>query len=384
MNIINNIKTTGQSDIIISYGINNYISKIFIENILNINEDQVKNNEEQEQEEENDRRIDEEDNNNEIYNKQKVKLLHFNSIIHNTEDYILKKFYECLFDRNKERRINFDNRQREIEDYYYQLSRYNKQKDAPFIIIVFENIEHLFLKKKQILIYTLLEIINNQYSSNILFVGLTMNFNLTDLMEKRVRSRFSQKTVFINLELPSSSLSKTNNGDYFKLLSDAVISFIESDLSVDLITTVELPNSESKDEKSKSKEKKSKKSKKSKSKKHNSKDKEIKKREKLKHSLIDLFNLYIHKNELFISLFQKYINLGLGIKEILNNYKYIVLLIFLEIKSYYKQISKSNIKNNEAMFAESKIMNKMIIEKVLSLHTEEQNQGAHYITLKSK
>ena len=36
-------------------------------------------------------------------------------------------------------------------------------------------------------------------SKNIIFCGTTSNYNLTSLMEKRIRSRFSQKTFFLDL-----------------------------------------------------------------------------------------------------------------------------------------------------------------------------------------
>lgn len=92
-------------------------------------------------------------------------------------------------------RNGFDKAREEIEDYY---KNYKKDRKTKFLVIIFENIEHLFFKKKQTLFYTLLEIVN--ISSNLLFCGITSNFNIMDLMEKRVRSRFSQKTININLK----------------------------------------------------------------------------------------------------------------------------------------------------------------------------------------
>lgn len=165
--IIQNIIKTSESDIVINFGINNYVSKIFIEEIL--------------------------DSCKEKFKKYEVEKIYLNANIHSSEDYILKKICRTL-GLNPEKN-NFDKAREEIEEYYKE---YKKQNSNKFLIIIFENIENLFFKKKQTLFYTLLEIVN--LSSNCLFCGITSNFNIMDLMEKRVRSRFSQKTININLK----------------------------------------------------------------------------------------------------------------------------------------------------------------------------------------
>ena len=66
------------------------------------------------------------------------------------------------------------------------------------IIIYCDYIDHLVHKKKQRLLYTLFELINK--SRNILLIGFTYNYNLMDQMEKRIRSRSSQKTMYINID----------------------------------------------------------------------------------------------------------------------------------------------------------------------------------------
>ena len=66
------------------------------------------------------------------------------------------------------------------------------------IIIYCDYIEHLVHKKKQRLLYTLFELVNK--SKNILLIGFTYNYNLMDQMEKRIRSRSSQKTLYINID----------------------------------------------------------------------------------------------------------------------------------------------------------------------------------------
>lgn len=183
--IINNIIKTSQSDIIINFGINNFISKIFIEEVLKSNRKKL-----------------------ESFQIEKVYL---NANIHSTEDYILKKICKAL-DLNPERN-GFDGAREEIEEYY---KNYRKNRQNTFLVLVFENIEHLFFKKKQTLFYTLLEIVN--VSSNILFCGITSNFNIMDLMEKRVRSRFSQKTI--NIQLKEDELVFFALQDFFYSMAD--------------------------------------------------------------------------------------------------------------------------------------------------------------------
>ena len=159
--LIENINRTNQSDIILSYGNNNYIVKIFLEHYL------------------------------EKDYKRKYISFTFNGFVHTTEEYVLKKICQKL---NIEfEKAGFENYQKAIENYFNK--SYNKKE---LIIIFYENIEFLIKKKKQNLLYTLLEIINA--SKNILFIGFTSHYNLTDLMEKRNRSRFSQKTIYPNIK----------------------------------------------------------------------------------------------------------------------------------------------------------------------------------------
>ena len=158
--LIENIKETNQSDIILSYGNNNYIVKIFLEHYLE-NE----------------------------FNGKYISFT-FNGFVHTTEEYVLKKICQKL---NIEfEKAGFENYQKAIDNYF------KKSNNKELIIIFYENIEFLIKKKKQNLLYTLLEIINA--SKNLLFIGFTSHYNLTDLMEKRNRSRFSQKTIYPNIK----------------------------------------------------------------------------------------------------------------------------------------------------------------------------------------
>lgn len=155
----------------ISFGNNNYVSKIFLEDIIKTD-----------------------------FDEKEFIFINFNAYIHTTEDYIFKKMCQKLGIKPD---INgFSGSQKALEDFF-------KNENDKFVIIVFENIENLFAKKKQVLFYTFLELLN--VSNNILFCGTTFNFNLMDMMEKRIRSRFSQKTIFITIDDNSRFVSAIEN-----------------------------------------------------------------------------------------------------------------------------------------------------------------------------
>ena len=167
IDLIENIKETNESDIILSYGNNNYVVKIFLENYL------------------------------EKEYIGKYISLSFNGFVNTTEEYVLRKICQKL--NIEYEKAGFENYQKAIENYF------KKSNNKDLIIIFYENIEFLIKKKKQNLLYTLLEIINA--SKNLLFIGFTSHYNLTDLMEKRNRSRFSQKTIYPNIKSPDKIYS---------------------------------------------------------------------------------------------------------------------------------------------------------------------------------
>jgi hypothetical protein len=157
------------------------------------------------------------------------EIINLNSFIHTTEDIILKKICKKLkIDMEKP---GFDGARKAIEDYYKNIaqslphphSHLKKKGSEKYLIIFFDNIDQLFIKKKQILIYTLLEIVN--LSSNLLFCGTASSSNLIDMMEKRNRSRFSQKTNFIRIKDSKSLIEPLC--DHFLTLSDNQNNFDE-------------------------------------------------------------------------------------------------------------------------------------------------------------
>lgn len=275
--LISNILNTKSSDIILSYGNNNYILGILIEHILS---KKLKH--------------------DSSFSYTTIK---FNGYIHTTEDYVLKSLCEKL--NIPKPRAGFDNYQKSLFSYFEKAKKHHCN-DNSIIVIYYENFEHLMSKKKQILLYTLMELINN--SHNILLIGFTSHYNLIDLMEKRIRSRFSQKTVYITVP----TLEKVLQGFevIFKMNSSSYA-------HIDIPTSLEL----------------------------------------FKECLIS--EEFPH----FILLIQKYIYNGCSIVEILTKLKYILTLILSELKLRNE--------NGSAFIAREDIMN-IIMEVVNDIIQNEE------------
>lgn len=265
---------------IISYGNNNYVLKILLSKIAKEN----------------------------ARDPNKLKIINFNSFIHSSEEIVLKKIISEL--GIDDLSAGYDNAQRAIEHYY---SNYPQDEETIFIIF-FENIEHLFVKKKQVLFYTILEMVN--YSKNLLFCGLTANYNLMDMMEKRNRSRFSQKTISINIEDSLCTIRCL-----IKLFKD-----VADDLSYESKHPINLVLSCMSEEKFSS----------------------------------------------LFSIFRKYVDIGLGIKEIITKIKLIFTLISIEM---------NKIEDDEIIPLDYVIM---IIQAVVNKFEEEEKMGSYINLLKSK
>jgi Cdc6-like AAA superfamily ATPase len=303
--IFGNMVNNSQSDVLISYGNNNYASKILMESIIKNYEDL---------------HMDEE------ICQVDVKRIYFNSFIHSSEDMILKKICnELEIDTYK---AGYTGHRSAIEEYYKNCrDKKNKIKkvegNPKYLVIFFDNVDYLFQKKKQILFYTLLEIVN--ISHNIVFCGLTSNFNLLELMEKRIRSRFSQKTIFLRvndfqniigvLETIFKQESKADN-DLLYFYNEFILN--DQDESPDVEN--------------------------------------------------DFFNYNM------IILIEKYVNLGLSIKEILTKLQYIISLVILAIKEKYP--------NNEEIIEKDQIS--IMIKEALTEYVNEELDGCYYNVLKSK
>jgi hypothetical protein len=265
---------------IISYGNNNYVLKILLSKIAKQN----------------------------ARDPRKLKIINFNSFIHSSEEIVLKKIISEL--GIDDLSTGYDNAQRAIEYYY---NNYPQDEETIFIIF-FENIEHLFVKKKQVLFYTILEIVN--YSKNLLFCGLTANYNLMDMMEKRNRSRFSQKTISINIEDSIGTLR-----GIIKLFKN-----VADDLSYES-----------------------------------------------KHPINLVLSSMTQENfPSFFSIFKKYIDIGLGIKEIITKIKLIFTLISIEM---------NKLEDDDIIPLNLVII---IIQGVINKFEEEEKMGSYINLLKSK
>lgn len=165
-NLLKVLIKTGNSDFIISFGKNNRFIKKAIE--ISIQSDKFKKTIEG-----------------------KTKSVYLNSLVHNNDDVVL----ETICDALNLTTSGLKNYQEMLKNYFIEKK---KNKLDEYLIIYFENLELIFQKKKQSLFYTLLELLNN--SSKVLFVGMTNHYNLTDLMEKRLRSRFNNNLINLQVE----------------------------------------------------------------------------------------------------------------------------------------------------------------------------------------
>ena len=165
LSLIDNVRKENRSDSIICYGNNNQILKVFIDN-------QIKN-----------------------YSEElSIIKIEINGYFDTNEETLLKDICNHL---NISVKAGYDNYRKALDKFFMR-----KTQDDTLIIIYCDYIEHLVQKKKQRLLYTLFELVNK--SRNILFIGFTYNYNLMDQMEKRIRSRSSQKT---------NSVDESNNND---------------------------------------------------------------------------------------------------------------------------------------------------------------------------
>jgi hypothetical protein len=265
---VKNIKKTGKSDVVISFGNNSYVSKIFVEDIVS-----------------------------KEYGDNNYTIINFNAYIHSTEDFIFKKLCQKLGIKNDKN--GFSGSQKALEDYF-------KNDNDKFVVIVFENIEHLFAKKKQVLFYTFLELLS--VSNNILFCGTTFNFNLMDMMEKRIRSRFSQKTVFITIDENSGFFGAMEN-----ILKEFNSLYNVTEKEFDFTHLLEC--------------------------------------------------LICEVNFKFVLIMNKYIEMGVGIKEIITKFRYILTLVVLGLN-----------KNNSLQ---------KTINEVLEEYEKEENTDSYLNLLKS-
>lgn len=160
-NLIINVAKEHRSDCIICYGNNNQVLKVFLDKYIENTKEENK------------------------YIK-----ININGYFDTNEEVLLKEICNKL---NIDCQSGLAYYKEALNDFFN-----NGTQDDSLIIIYCDYIDHLVQKKKQRLLYILFELINN--SKNILLIGFTYNYNLLDQMEKRIRSRFSQKTMYISID----------------------------------------------------------------------------------------------------------------------------------------------------------------------------------------
>ena len=161
LSLIDNVKKEHRSDSIICYGNNSQILKVFIDNEIKTCQDGIN-----------------------------ISTISINGYFDSNEESLLKEICNNL---NIKTKAGYDNYRKALDNFFLK-----QTQDDSMIIIYCDYIDHLVHKKKQRLLYTLFELINK--SRNILLIGFTYNYNLMDQMEKRIRSRSSQKTMYINID----------------------------------------------------------------------------------------------------------------------------------------------------------------------------------------
>ena len=161
LSLIDNIRKEHRSDSIICYGNNNQILKVFLDNAIKNYQEEIN-----------------------------ISTIMINGYFDSNEESLLKEICNSL---NIKSKAGYDNYKKALDNFFLK-----KTQDESLIVIYCDYIDHLVHKKKQRLLYTLYELINK--SKNILLIGFTYNYNLMDQMEKRIRSRSSQKTMYINIE----------------------------------------------------------------------------------------------------------------------------------------------------------------------------------------
>ena len=284
LSLIDNVRKENRSDSIICYGNNNQVLKVFIDNQINNYSLEIN-----------------------------IIKIEINGYFDTNEETLLKDICNHL---NLSVKAGYDNYRKALDKFFTK-----KTQDDSLIIIYCDYIEHLVQKKKQRLLYTLFELVNK--SRNILFIGFTYNYNLMDQMEKRIRSRSSQKTMYINIE------------DYKRVLNALEKAFTKNSfLDKDTYSNDESSNNN-----------------------------EIKSIEDNYSDNIgkNFFDCLINEeNGEYINYLEKMVKMGMSIEAILTKIQHHLLLIQIEIEKYRKEKDTNKLKKDDLIFIIKKITNNII------------------------
>ncbi len=276
MSLIDNVKNEHRSDSIICYGNNSQILKVFLDNTIKNYQEEID-----------------------------ISTISINGYFDSNEEFLLKEICNNLKIDSK---AGYDNYKKALDNFFLK-----KTQEDSIIVIYCDYIDHLVHKKKQRLLYTLFELINK--SRNILLIGFTYNYNLMDQMEKRIRSRSSQKTMYINID------------DY-----QSVLNAIEKSFHKDLKNSQE-------DEENNKKDKLS--------------DEEIEEFENCGKNFYDC--LITEESDDYIFYLEKLVKLGTSIDGILTKIQNHLLMVKIAVDNYQKENNTNFIEKTEL----AKIINKL-------------------------
>ena len=160
INLITNVKKFGRGDSLICYGNNNHVLKVILDNAIKTK-----------------------------LKDMNIKRININGYFDSNEELLLKEICTNLKIKSSG---GYSNYKKSLELFFQ-----NDNNDT-IVVIYLDYIDHLVHKKKQRLLYNLFELTNA--SKNLLLIGFTYNYNLMDQMDKRIGSRYSHKTIYINIE----------------------------------------------------------------------------------------------------------------------------------------------------------------------------------------
>ena len=274
LSLIENVMKENRSDSIICYGNNNQILKVFIDKAIKNYSSEIL-----------------------------ITKIEINGYFDTNEETLLKEI--CL-DLNIESKAGYDNYRKALDKFLMK-----KTKEKSLIIIYCDYIDHLVHKKKQRLLYTLFELVNK--SRNILLIGFTYNYNLMDQMEKRIRSRSSQKTMYINIdnfENVLNALEKTFTEKHIK----------EKEFDIDNEEENENNNDEEDNE-----------------------DDDYS--EIIGKQFYDC--LICEENDEYINYIEKMVKMGMSIEAILTKIQHHLLLVQIDLEKYQKEKETNKLPNEE-------------------------------------
>ena len=322
--ILEKIFESNTTECVISYGSNNQYSKLLCNSIIAKH------------------------NNNPENKKINISQIYLDALFHTSEDTLFYELAKVITNSNE--KGNFVKNQKSLEEYFEKLSsliRKNKKTiedgvdPKTFFVIYFSNIEHLFNKKRQIIFYSLLEILAK--SNNTLFIGMTNTFNLVDNMEKRVRSRFSHSIIQPCIK------------DKYLIYSTLSNYILKTNGTSNIANQLENENEDQVDEECLV----------------NTLDHDVSKSMKSLRKMLGT-------NPIFVYLITKLFNLGVSVSVVLTKLKFLLTNINFEFECFLEEQG-----NNKVKLYDYSLINKIVENEINKIAEIDENQTDYYL-LKGK